>query len=348
MALEFKDHLPDLGRVLDSYPPLPAAHMQQSRRAVQAILAGEDPRMLVIQGPCSYYPIEAGLKHAQAMQQLQDELKDEVQLVERVYIQKPRTRGGWAGIQIQPDPNGPIDAGRGIWVSRVAMKDAARELPIGDEILFPENGKYFNDLLSYGAIGARNVESMYHRWVASGMDFPVGMKNSRSGNVASAVDAIAVAQQPNMLTMHDALWQTSGNPYAHLVLRGGQSGTNYDEQSVYNANRMLTDAKVQNPAIVIDASHDNAVELGSTKKTPERQIAVARQVVRDKFWNPGVFGNVRGLMLESFLKQGNQPVSETMDMDGLSITDPCIGLEQSKELLYEIADAVRKSRKVHV
>lgn len=347
MARTFERHLPELHEVLDAYPPLCEDFMKESRTAIQGILSGDDDRMLVIQGPCSFYPVRAGLEHARAMKDLQWEMRDALVLVERVYIQKPRTRAGWPGIQLQPDPNGPINANKGIWESRRAMHQAAKILPVADEILHTENGVYFDDLLSYGAIGARNVESMSHRWVASGLDFPVGMKNPRSGNIHSAVDAIVVAQQPNTLVMNRAQYVTSGNPFAHLVLRGGQGHPNYDCVSVEEASRLLRHANVRNPAIVIDASHENSVDPVSKKKTPERQIKVLRQIVKNRYFNPEVFGDVRGVMFESFIQPGNQPVGPAMRMDGLSITDPCVGLNESIAVLQEIAEEVRRHRKIH-
>ncbi len=347
MAFIFEKNLPGVEEVLQKHPSLPSHMVPQRRAEIGAILSGEDDRLLVVQGPCSFYPQKAGLDHAQSMAAVQHDIRDAVLLVERVYIQKPRTRDGWSGIMNQPDPNGEFDAPAGVWASREVMAEAAKHLPIADEVLFPENGDYFEDLISYGALGARNVEGMQHRWAASGFDFPIGVKNERSGGLHSAIDAIAVAQQENRLVMNRKQYRTTANPYAHLILRGGRR-PNYDCVSVEEATILLEEAKVKNPAIMIDASHDNAMDPRLKKKTPERQLQVLRQSVRNRYQNPEVFGAVRGFMFEAFNLPGSQKIRPDMRMDGLSITDPCVGLNDTILQLNEIAEEVRRNRTRHV
>ena len=314
--------------------------VEKNRGEVCDILSGKDSRLLFIVGPCSAWPEDAVLKYAEKLKKLSDEVKDKVKILMRVYIQKPRTIKGWLGPVNQPDPHQPADITKGIEYCRDMMvKIVEMGLPIADEALFTHNARGFAELLSWIAIGARSVEDQEHRIFASSLACPVGMKNGTSGSIDVAINGIVAAQHKHVAVIDGYQVETHGNPYAHLVLRGGASGPNYGVEHVHKAKALLEKHKVKNPAILIDASHDNCIVNG--KKDAAIQPVVVKEVLATMKVHPDCSHLVKGFMMESFLKEGNQKLesttSETIDRDGLSITDPCLGWTATDELIRYVA-----------
>lgn len=317
------------------------ARVVKDRREIEDILAGRDSRLLFIVGPCSAWPSEAVVEYAKRLKKLSDSVSDKLKLVMRVYIQKPRTIRGWLGPVNQVDPYKEPDIAQGAAYCRDMMvKIVEMGLPIADEALFTHNAKGFAELLSWMAIGARSVEDQEHRIFASGSKCPVGMKNSTSGSIEVAVNGIVAAQHPHHTVLDGHQVETKGNPFAHLVLRGGESGTNYDAVHVSAANDLFEKHKVKNPAILVDVSHENCRLNGA--KEPAQQPVVVKKVLETMKRDPAYKKLVKGFMMESFMKEGSQKLesvtAETIDKGGLSITDPCVGWDATERLIREVAD----------
>ena len=337
--------LPPIEEMIARYPlsKRAAEKVTIDREEVRSILAGRDRRLLLIVGPCSAWPSEVVLTYAKRLKKLSDEVQDALKIVMRVYIQKPRTIKGWLGPVNQPDPYLPPDIERGAAYCREMMVNVVElGVPIADEAVFTHNAKGFAELLTWMAIGARSVEDQEHRIFASGTDCPVGMKNGTTGSIEIAVNGIVAAQHKHHAVYGGDQVETNGNPHAHLVLRGGAGGPNYGVDDLMRADVLFKKHKVKNPAIIIDASHDNS-KVGSVK-VPAQQAMVVKEVLAVMSVNPEVRTLVKGFMVESFLKEGAQKIEsqtpETIDRDGLSVTDPCMGWEQTEELIREMARAV--------
>lgn len=323
--------------------------IHQDRDEIKNILAGKDSRFLIVVGPCSAWPKEAVLEYAKKLKEMETKLKDQLKIVMRVYIQKPRTTKGWTGPVNQPDPFLKADVEKGIYYTREMMiKVLELGLPIADEALFTHNAKAFVELLSWIAIGARSVEDQEHRIFASALPCAVGMKNSTTGSIKIGINAIVAAQHPHIAVLNDHEVQTHGNPYAHLVLRGGETGANYSPKHIEIAKKEMEKHGIVNPAIIIDASHDNCVRDGI--KNYKNQISVIRESLENFKKNPALLKIVKGFMLESFIKEGNQKVDpaapEKLDGGGLSITDPCLGWDDTEKLLLELSE-FHKSQKTY-
>lgn len=325
--------------------------VQADRRAVRAILAGRDPRLLWVVGPCSAWPGQAVLEYAEGLRALQDELSDAFKLLLRVYVQKPRTSRGWTGPLNQPDPFGEPDVAAGMRYCRSLMVELIESgLGIADEALFTHNDKGFAELLAWVAIGARSTEDQEHRIWASAADAPVGLKNPTSGSIEIGANSVLAAQSPHTSVFDGCQVETRGNPFAHLVLRGGASGPNHGLHDLYRARRELEARGVLHPVLLVDASHDNCRVDGV--KDPQRQAGVVREVLEELERHPDLQRTVKGFLLESFLATGAQDVT-TLDRDsvshcGLSITDPCLGWEETRALLRESAARFRAIRDARV
>ncbi|UZE03067.1 3-deoxy-7-phosphoheptulonate synthase [Pseudomonas mediterranea] len=313
--------------------PLSHALSQQvdtHRQAVRAILDGEDARLLVIVGPCSLHDPKSALEYAANLARLAHEVSDSMLLVMRAYVEKPRTTVGWKGLAYDPDLDGSDDMAGGLTLSRELMREMLQlGLPVATELLQPMAASYFDDLLSWVAIGARTTESQIHREMASGLGMPVGFKNGTDGGVGIACDAMRSAAHPHRhfgvdSQGHPAIIQTQGNPDTHLVLRGGHRGPNYDRQSVAQIHNDLNRLKI--PArIMVDCSHANS------GKDPSRQPEVFNDVLAQRLQ-----GNraLIGMMIESHLFEGCQPISPSMRY-GVSVTDGCLGWESTERLLRQ-------------
>ncbi|MBC3361595.1 3-deoxy-7-phosphoheptulonate synthase [Pseudomonas sp. SWRI154] len=313
--------------------PLSAALSHQvsvHRQAIRAILDGEDSRLLVIVGPCSIHDPKSALEYAANLARLAREVSDSMLLVMRAYVEKPRTTVGWKGLAYDPGLDGSDDMATGLAVSRELMREMLQlGLSVATELLQPMAAGYFDDLLSWVAIGARTTESQIHREMASGLGMPVGFKNGTDGGVGIACDAMRSAAHPHRhfgvdSQGHPAVIQTQGNPDTHLVLRGGHSGPNYDHQSVAQIHKDLT--RLMIPArIMVDCSHANS------GKNPLRQPQVFDDVLEQRLQ-----GNraLIGMMLESHLFEGCQPLGPAMRY-GVSVTDGCLGWESTEQLLRQ-------------
>ncbi|MSU56464.1 MAG: 3-deoxy-7-phosphoheptulonate synthase [Candidatus Taylorbacteria bacterium] len=335
--------LPPVEEIIKAFPLSKKAEEQieKDRQEVKEILEGKDSRLLVIVGPCSAWPKEAVVEYAKKLKPLADKLKKHLKIVMRVYIQKPRTTIGWTGPVNQPDPFTSSHIGEGAKYCREMMvKVVEMGLPIADEAVFTHNAKGFIELLSWVAIGARSTEDQEHRVFASSLDCAVGMKNPTSGSIEIGVNSVVAAQYPHTAVFDGNEVQTSGNSHAHLILRGGASGSNYSAQHIEEARGYMEKHKIKNPSVILDTSHDNCRVNGI--KHEENQACVIREVMASFKEKPELMKTVKGFMFESFIKAGCQKVDpkapEKLDMGGLSITDPCLGWEQTEKLLVEAVE----------
>lgn len=309
------------------------------RQAVRAILNGEDPRLLVIVGPCSIHDPQSAIEYASKLARLAEDVSSEMLLVMRAYVEKPRTTVGWKGLAYDPHLDGTDDMATGLTLSRELMLEMIQlGLPVATELLQPMAASYFDDLLSWVAIGARTTESQIHREMASGLNMPVGFKNGTDGGAAVAVDAMRSAAHPHRhfgvdSQGHPAIVQTAGNADTHIVLRGGHQGPNYDATSVANISAELSRLKIPS-RIMVDCSHANS------GKDPLRQPAVFNGVLEQR-----LRGNhsLIGAMLESHLFEGCQPLSSSLRY-GVSITDGCLGFSATEQLLTDAATRLAQAR----
>lgn len=312
-----------------------------SRQAIESILNGSDPRFLVIVGPCSIHDPIAGLEYARKLASLREELKDALEIVMRVYFEKPRTSVGWKGLIMDPGLDGSAHLADGLGRARKILRDVIDlGMPTATEFLDPVTPQYISDLVCWAAIGARTVESQTHRQMASGLSMPVGLKNATSGKVEPAVNALKAVNHPQTffgISQEGVASEvsTSGNPSAHIILRGGEDGPNYSAGHVEAALAQLRAAGLSQ-SIVIDSSHANC------DKDYTRMGGVFQEVLEQR-----LAGNrhVVGAMLESNLVAGNQSANAGKEdlRYGQSITDPCIAWEETEALLRECAERMRKA-----
>ena len=314
---------------------------QANDEALAKIIKGEDKRILLVIGPCSSDNEEAVLDYAHRLAKLQEEVKDKVFMVMRVYTAKPRTNGdGYKGLVHQPDAEGKPNLINGIKAVRNLHYRVITETGIttADEMLYPENLPLVDDLVSYIAVGARSVEDQQHRFVASGIDVPTGMKNPTSGNLNVMFNGIYAAQNKQNFLFNGEEVETPGNPLAHVILRGstneyGKNVPNFYYDDVLETIEHYEQMGLENPFIVIDTNHDN-----SGKRYLE-QIRIVRQTLINRDWNEKINKVARGFMIESYLEDGRQ---DAPDVYGKSITDPCLGWDKTEELIREIHDTLSK------
>ena len=312
----------------------------EARRDIHRILHGADDRLLVIMGPCSVHDVKAAKEYAGKLLEAKKKLAADLLVVMRVYFEKPRTTVGWKGLINDPNLDGSFRINEGLKIARELLLELNESgMPVGCEFLDMITPQYIADLVSWGAIGARTTESQIHRELASGLSCPVGFKNGTDGNIKIAIDAIRAAQSPHHFLSvtkagHSAIVSTTGNEDCHVILRGGKA-PNYDAASVDAAGRGLAEAGI--PArIMIDFSHSNS------SKKPEKQVDVGQDVARQI---AGGDDRIFGVMVESHLKAGRQDLVPGKALAyGVSITDGCIGWEESRTLLETLADGVRKRR----
>jgi 3-deoxy-7-phosphoheptulonate synthase len=331
--------LPTAGELRHALPVSPAlaARVEGHRQAVRDILAGHDDRLLVVVGPCSVHDPEAALEYAHRLAELTERVSDRLLPVMRVYVEKPRTTVGWKGLAYDPGLDGSGDMATGLEVSRRLMRDVAeRGLPVATELLQPMLAPYLEDLLAWVAIGARTTESQPHRELASGLSTAVGFKNATGGDIGVALDAMrAAARSHHHFALDDhgrpSMRETAGNPHTHLVLRGGHGEPNYQAPRVQAARRALEEAGLS-PRLMVDCSHANA------RKDHRRQPEVLHDVLAQRQDGETALA---GLMLESHLREGNQPLVPGMLRHGVSVTDACIGWETTERLLLGAAARLR-------
>ncbi|MDN6538619.1 MAG: 3-deoxy-7-phosphoheptulonate synthase [Lactococcus sp.] len=305
------------------------------------IIKGEDDRVLLVIGPCSSDNETAVLDYAHRLAALQETVKDKIFMVMRVYTAKPRTNGdGYKGLMHQPDTSKLPDLINGIHAVRYLHYKVITQtgLTTADEMLYPSNLHMVDDLVSYHAIGARSVEDQEHRFVASGIDVPTGMKNPTSGNLSVMFNAVHAAQNKQNFLYGNAEVDTDGNPLAHVILRGatneyGENVPNYYYDNLLKAIAQYEKLGLQNPFIMVDTNHDN-----SGKQFME-QIRIVRQTLINRDWNDKIKQTVRGFMIESYIEDGRQ---DTPEVYGKSITDPCLGWDKTAALVNEIYTTLNK------
>ena len=340
--MEFLRKLPIPQQIKNRYPVTEDLKVIKDKRdeELKAIFRGESDKFLLVIGPCSADNKEAVLDYISRLRRVQDEVADKIFIVPRIYTNKPRTTGdGYKGMLHQPNPDESPDMLSGILAIRDLHMSALKDygFTCADEMLYPENYRYLSDLLAYVAIGARSVENQQHRLTASGINEPVGMKNPTSGDLSIMMNAITAAQHKHTFIYRGWEVKSSGNPYAHAIMRGyidfaGKCVSNYHYEDLVKLNELYQNTELLNPSAVIDANHAN-----SGKKYLE-QIRIAKDVVYSCNHNKDIRKLVKGLMIESYIEDGSQKIGE--HIYGKSITDPCLGWEKSRDLIYKIADAL--------
>ena len=314
----------------------------RARQTASAIVAGEDDRLLAIVGPCSIHDTEAAIEYAGLLSKCADRLSDDLCVIMRVYFEKPRTTVGWKGLINDPNLNGSFAINQGLRKARRLLLDLGNMgVPAGSEFLDTISPQFIADLISWGAIGARTTESQVHRELASGLSMPVGFKNGTDGNIQIAVDAMGAAQRPHAflgVTKQGvaAIVETAGNQHCHVILRGSNAGTNFDQESVDGVTRKLEAVGLAG-RVMVDCSH------GNSQKKHANQPAVAESLAEQVgSGSSGVFG----LMMESHLVEGNQSLGEDLQAltYGQSITDACMSWETTEPMLEMLAQAARQRR----
>jgi 3-deoxy-7-phosphoheptulonate synthase len=316
------------------------ATVARSRERVIRILRQEDLRLLVVVGPCSIHEEKSALEYAEKLNALRKEFADRMEIVMRVYFEKPRTTIGWKGLINDPHLDGSQDIETGLKIARkLLLEIVGMGLPAATEFLDPIVPQYIADLVTWAAIGARTTESQTHREMASGLSMPVGLKNSTDGSLQIAIDAMGAARnQHSFLGINEdgitSIVRTSGNPHAHVVLRGGRAKTNYDAESIRAAEQKLISEKLP-PVLMVDCSHANS------EKQHARQEDVWRSVIQQRIEGTK---SLIGLMVESSLFEGSQPIPKNLkDLRyGISITDSCIGWEMTERMLRRGYDLLEK------
>lgn len=305
---------------------------------MRAILDGRDRRLILIIGPCSADREDSVMDYVHRLVPVQEQVKDKLLIVPRVYTNKPRTNGaGYKGMLHQPDPSKKPDMLAGIIAIRRLHTRVVEEtgFACADEMLYPEDHRYLSDILGYVAVGARSVENQQHRLVASGLDTPVGMKNPTGGDLSVMMNSIYAAMGDHTFLYRGWEVETYGNPYAHAILRGcvnerGESRPNYHYEDLVQLYKLYTERAIKNPACIVDCNHAN-----SGKQYLE-QTRIAKEVMHSKRYSADINGLVKGLMIESYIQDGSQKITECTY--GKSITDACLGWEKTRQLIFDLAE----------
>lgn len=337
MAFTFKEKLMSPHELRDLYPlSVEGKRLKSSNDdLIKRVFSGDEKRFLFIIGPCSAHDHAAVLDYVHRLVKLQEKVKEKAILLPRIYTNKPRTLGtGYKGMLHQPDPEKLPNMVAGIKAIRLLHKQVIEDtgLPVADEMLYPENHEYITDLLSYVAIGARSVENQLHRLTASGLDIAVGMKNPTSGDFGVMLNSVQAAQVPHIFGYNGYEVESSGNPYAHAILRGAVTSTgrniaNYHYEDLLHAMEMYTDRSLNNAAIIVDTNHAN-----SGKKFRE-QPRIVKEIFNTRNSSPELKKIIKGVMVESFIEGGSQKPEE--GVYGKSITDPCLGWKDTEKLVME-------------
>ncbi len=340
MNMLFKRRLPAPQDVIKMYPLSEklASRKNANDKEIRGVLEGKNKKFLLIIGPCSADREDAVLEYATRLRAVQEKVSDKLILVPRIYTNKPRTTGaGYKGMLHQSDPHRAPDMFRGlISIRRLHIRCLEESGFSGaDEMLYPENHRYLADILSYVAVGARSAENQQHRLTASGLDVPVGFKNPTSGDLSVMLNAVTAAQSPHDFSYGGFEVQSTGNPLAHAILRGsvnrfGTNLPNYHYEDLTELSDLYENSSLRNPAVIVDANHSNS------GKRYEEQPRIAKEILHSMKHNAGVARLVKGVMIESYLQDGCQKITESVY--GKSITDPCLGWEKSERLIYEIAE----------
>ncbi|MBR1497297.1 MAG: 3-deoxy-7-phosphoheptulonate synthase [Oscillospiraceae bacterium] len=340
MNMDFKRKLTIPMETKEMYPLTGAisATVEKRTAELKAIFSGQSDRLALIIGPCSADNEDSVMDYISRLVPVQEKVKDRILIVPRIYTNKPRTTGeGYKGLVHQPDPNARPDLFKGIIATRELHMRAVREtgFACADEMLYPENYKYLDDLLGYVAVGARSVEDQQHRLTASAIECPVGMKNPTSGDLTVMMNGILAAQHAHDFIYRGWEGHSYGNPFAHAILRGyvnrqGVTHPNYHYETLLYLAELYGKWELRHPAVVIDCNHANS------GKNPFEQPRILKEVLHSCRYNPEVKRLVKGFMVESYIEDGSQPVGG--GVYGKSITDACLGWEKSERLIYEMAD----------
>lgn len=340
MSIQYIRELPKPEEIFQKYPLSDSVIQAKNKRdeEIKRVFLGEEDKLILIIGPCSADNEESVMDYIHRLADIQTKVADKILIMPRIYTNKPRTTGdGYKGMIHQPDPNAAPDMLEGLLAIRHLHTRAIAEtgFTCADEMLYPENYAYLSDLLGYVAIGARSVENQQHRLVSSGIDSPVGMKNPTSGDFGVMLNSIHAAQHGHTFIYRANEIKTSGNPLAHAILRGsvnkhGQSIPNYHYEDLNRLYEMYSERNLLNPAVIIDANHSNS------GKNFIEQIRICKEVMHSCMHSDHIRGMVKGLMVESYIEDGNQPVGG--GVYGKSITDPCLGWEKTERLILDLAE----------
>ncbi|MBR2417134.1 MAG: 3-deoxy-7-phosphoheptulonate synthase [Clostridia bacterium] len=340
MNMDFVCKLPIPKDIKAQYPVTEKAADIKAKKdkEIRDIFEGKERKFILVIGPCSADNEESVMDYIGRLAKIQDEVKDKLLLIPRIYTNKPRTTGdGYKGMLHQPDPNAAADLIKGIVAIRKLHMRALNEtgLPCADEMLYPENYRYLSDLLSYVAVGARSTENQQHRLTASGLDIPVGMKNPTGGDLSVMMNSITAGQHSHDFIYRGWEVRSHGNDLTHAILRGyvndrGQSFSNYHYEDLATLTQLYAERELKNPAVIVDTNHAN-----SGKKWAE-QPRIAKEILHSCRHNSDIDKMVKGLMIESYIEDGCQKIGE--GIYGKSITDPCFGWEKTEKLIYDLAD----------
>ena len=342
MGLEFMNMLPSPAEIRDQFPlPAGLAELKEKRdQEIKDVLTGNSDKFLVIIGPCSADNEEAVLDYTSRLVSVQEKVKEKLIIIPRVYTNKPRTTGeGYKWLLHQPDPEKKPNMYEGIIAIRKMHMHVVQEtgLTTADEMLYPENLRYLDDLMSYIAVGARSVENQQHRLVASGCDVPVGMKNPTSGDLSVMLNSVVAAQGSHEFIFRGWEVKTPGNPLAHTILRGavnkhGQNLPNYHYEDLILLHELYSQRDLKNPACIVDGNHSNS------GKRYQEQVRIVKEVLHSRRHSSEIRDMVKWVMIESYIESGSQKIGE--HCYGKSITDPCLGWIDSERLIYDIADGL--------
>ena len=340
MNMNFKRKLPIPKEIKEMYPISEEGALAKEKNdsEIAKVFNGESDKLVLVIGPCSADREDAVIEYITRLRKLQEKVEEKIVIVPRIYTNKPRTTGaGYKGMLHQPNPLEDPDMLKGIIAIRKLHMRAINEtgFSCADEMLYPENHRYLNDLLSYVAVGARSVENQGHRLTASGIDVPVGMKNPTGGDITVMLNSIKAAQGSHTFLYRGWEVESSGNPLAHAILRGyvderGHSVPNYHYEDLQSLCEIYTEKDFQNPALIVDCNHANS------GKKYEQQIRIAKEVLHSTRHSDDIKKLVKGFMIESYLVDGCQKASE--GVYGKSITDPCLGWEKTEKLVLDIAE----------
>ena len=314
--------------------------VEKRNREINDVFEGKSDKFVLVIGPCSADNEDSVMDYIGRLRTVQEKVADKILIIPRIYTNKPRTTGdGYKGMLHQPDPNEEPDMLKGIIAIRNLHMRALKETEFtcADEMLYPENYRYLNDILGYVAIGARSVENQQHRLTASGLSIPVGMKNPTGGDISVMMNSITAAQHSHTFIYRGWEVQSQGNPCAHAILRGyvnkhGQSLPNYHYEDLYHLWETYQNSGLANPGVVVDTNHANS------GKQPLEQVRIAKEVLHSMRHNNDIANLVKGLMIESYIEDGAQKIGECTY--GKSITDPCLGWEKTEKLIYDMADVL--------
>lgn len=342
MNCDFKRKLPIPMEIKDKYPLTLEMEQIKEKRDIEIkkILSGESNKLLLIIGPCSADHEDSVLDYVSRLRTVHDMVKEKIFIIPRIYTNKPRTTcNGYKGMLHHPDPLCESDMLKGVTKIRKIHMRAIKEtgLTCADEMLYPENHRYLSDLLSYAAVGARSVENQQHRLTASALDIPSGMKNPTSGDLSIMFNAVTAAQNSHTFIYRGWEVDSKGNPFAHAILRGstdnkGNIESNYHYENLVHVYDEYMKLELKNPSVIIDTNHANS------NKNYLEQIRISKDVMHSRRQNLDIKKIVKGLMIESYIEDGNQKPEE--NIYGKSITDPCLGWEKTEKLIYELADLV--------